>query len=436
MMKRTFALTAAALALALVVSGCGGEASQPGADVEAVDLPPAVQWQEDLVLAQVIMNSGLGIDFQGLKMAEWQGQPRLFEEWRGDTLQAVGPIRNDDNEVEAWVAPQDASRQLTALVDQPAYVATDAALYWLETPAAGEDGEWALYQRAYSLTEPPGEAVLVASGEAARGLPSDWAACDGQLLWAAPADDGEGWTIQRWDGETVRTLGRFTPQDGSGRVEVALAADMAVWNAVTTDSDGHRQSQLWCCDLATDEVREITADFRPAAPLICGDHLIVQEALDAADSRADLDDADGDGFCNDWLPASDRLLVYDLNAQAWCWRIERDLPPLEGTTHFEPPLCIDDTHIALAASGSGDAYALPVVDLEKGQACPLEQGPNTPLYYGPADASEARLRDVQPVVTNIQPAPQDSESNPVSMLQYYEVGDSFSTIIYQVNFYW
>lgn len=436
MMKRTFVLTAAVLALVLAVSGCGGEASQPGADVGAVDLPPAVQWKEDFVLAQVIMNSGLGIDFQGLKMAEWQGQPRLFEEWRGDTLQAVGPIRNDDNEVEAWVAPQDVSHQLTALVDQPAYVATDAALYWLEAPAAGEDGEWALYQRAYSLTEPPGEAVLVASGEAARGLPSDWAACDGQLLWAAPADDGEGWAIQRWDGETVRTLGQFTSQEGSGSVEVALADDAAVWNAVTTDSDGHRQSQLWCCDLATDEAREITADFRPAAPLICGDHLIVQEALDAADSRTDLDDADGDGFCDDWLPAPDRLLVYDLNAQAWCWRIERDLPPLEGTTHFEPPLCIDDTHIALAASGSGDVYALPVVDLAAGQACRLEQGPNTPFYYAPADVSEARLRDVQKAVTNIQPAPQRSESNPVSMLQYYEVGDSFSTIIYQVNFFW
>lgn len=435
-MKRTFALTAAALALALAVSGCGDEAAQPDADAEAVDLPPVVQWQEDFVLGQVIMNSGLGIDFQGLKMAEWQGQPRLFEEWRGDTLQAVGPIRNDDNAVEAWVAPQDASRQLTALVDQPAYVATDAALYWLEAPDAGADGEWALYQRAYSLTEPPGEAVLVASGDAARGLPSDWAACDGQLLWAAPADDGAGWTIQRWDGGAVRTLGRFTPQDGSGSVEVALAADTAIWNAVTTDSDGHRQSQLWCADLATDEAREITADFRPAVPLVCGDHLIVQEALDAADSRADLEDADGDGTCDDWLPAPDRLLVYDLNAQAWCWRIERDLPPLAGTTHFEPPLCIDDTHIALAASGSGDVYELPVVDLETGQACRLEQGPNAPFCYAAADVSEARLRDVQLAVTNIQPAPQDSLTNPVTMRQYNENSDSFSTIIYQFNFYW
>ena len=412
MKKRGFAL-ALILTAALCLAGCASEEVTQNEVVDENGLPSA-EWTDEPVIAQVIVNSGFAAEIEaGLKISEIDSYWRVYEQWDNGELISVAPRVNHLNDLEPWASLQHEDYIFAQTEKGPGYAMDEQYIYWLEMPASYnvEAARWYLYMRAVSQDGAQGEPVCIAEGNYAatskdvseNGIPYDWEAHDGLVLWAQlDADEVAVMLFDAARGET-QELARFA----AGSAEVALAENVAIWN--------ESAQMLKHCDLTSGEIVEITANAEMSSPMIVGDHLIV---LDGASEEA----------------GAAQLLVYDLVTDEWAYRISSDLPPLENTKGFVRPQAIDDRHIALIAV-SEDVYQLPAVDLETGKIYALETAPETPMLFCADACTGVQIEEDALVVNNIQ-LPDRGGSNPVKAQSYYDYEGEGWTLIYAIDFHW
>ena len=415
MMKKWKRLLALSLAAVLCLTGCaGGQTAQNEADKGGL---PLAEWTDEPVIAQVVVNSGFSRQYiDGLQVSQLDSYWRLFEQWDNGELVGVGPLGNLQNNLPPWASLQHEAYIFAQTESDPAYVVDEQYIYWLEVPAPYnvEGDHWYLYVRAVSQDGAQGEPVCIAEGNYAvtskdvseNGIPYDWEARDGKVLWAQPENGEIVIKLYEAANGALKELARF-PADSA---EVALSLECAVWTEV-----GDTRT-LKCCDLTSNEITDITPDAEVAAPMIVGDHLIVMDGVVDGQSGAP------------------QLLVYDLADGEWAYRISSDLPPLENMNGFARPQVIDDAHIALVAVGE-DAYQLPVVYLETGEVHALEKVPTEPFYFYTGDNVETLKKESGFVAYHIQPPSRNGE-NPVSTWQDYDDDGRWEEIVYSVEFHW
>ena len=412
-MKKRGCALALILTAALCLAGCASEEVAQNEVVDENGLPSA-EWTDEPVIAQVIVNSGFAAEIEaGLKISEIDSYWRVYEQWDNGELISVAPRVSHLNDLEPWASLQHEDYIFAQMEKGPGYAVDEQYIYWLEMPASYnvEAARWYLYMRAVSQDGAQGEPVCIAEGNYAatskdvseNGIPYDWEAHDGLVLWAQP--DADGVAVKLFDaarGET-QELARFA----AGSAEVALAENVAIWN--------ESAQLLKHCDLTSGEIVEITANAEMSSPMIVGDHLIV---LDGASEEA----------------GAAQLLVYDLVTDEWAYRISSDLPPLENTKGLVRPQAIDNRHIALIAA-SEDVYQLPAVDLETGKIYALETAPETPLYFCTSEWEKEQMDGVDFVAYHIQPLDRN-DSNPMCTWKFYENEGEWMELIYSVDFHW
>lgn len=418
------------LLIMVVMVGCEKESSEqhaaPSADTTGL---PEAEWTNEPVIMQTIVNSGFAVDYiDGLKYSKVDNDWRLYEQWKNGELISVAPLVNLQNDLEPWVSLQHDGYRLAETPHGPGYMVDDQYIYWLEAPASynAAADRWYLYMRAVSKDGVQGAPVLVAEGDYQKvnnddegsGLPQDWAGCSGNVFWTQFDNGSMVVALYRGTQSSTDILSMFSTND-SGRAEVALNGEIAVWTEIADDGE-ERVCALKRCALESGDVTDISLGRCLADPVICGEYLIVQDILE--------ENQDGEAVSN-------QLLVYHLAQKSWAYRISADLPVFQKGMVFEQPMIIDDSHIALAASGTSVIYQLPAVDLTNGKIYVLEKEPESALYFCPSDYDVKKLEKDADVVRSIQPLNQDG-CNSVVKWTVYEEGMDVQELVYSVNFRW
>lgn len=242
----------------------------------------------------------------------------------------------------------------------------DDYCYWWESPlASGETTSYLYFQARSEGAEPQllAESDFVASHDAGARSMSEWMTAyhSGNLLWAvqdARAENLELWLYESASDRTTRL--DCLPADAG--MMVALGDDTAVWTTARTVPQSYNEDanglildatygDLKCCDLATGEITNLSQGYNFSGPVIAGDNLIVQTRLQEGEDPA----------------AYESLWVYDLAAQQWRCRVTHASLGIDETNAYITKVrALDDSHVAIFASGFRDPYTLPVLDLTAG----------------------------------------------------------------------
>lgn len=439
-MKKWKSLLALSLAAVLCLTGCaGGQTAQNKADEGGL---PLAEWTDEPVIAQVVVNSGLGMYRDGKRLSTKGIWERLMERHTAEGLVCVGPFSGEGNALSPWIAPQHEGNVIMASsAEIDSYMIDEHYLYWLELPVEtnADNNRWYLYLRerpSERFTQELAAPVCIAEGVLEAGTKAetitdffcDWEAQDGVVLWAQPEEGTCDVVIRLYDVATgeIQELARFTADAAATRygVQTALRENVAVWREWQVQEDGV-ETWLRRCDLTSGTVTEIDGAEPCEDPLIVGEQLLVRTLPEMP-----TDDVE---------TVANEIWVYDLTQEKWRYRISTDLPVFEGTMHFERPLVLDDRHIALAASGAQGIYALPAVDLETGKIYKVERMPETPLYYCPRECVNALRAEREPMLYQLLPL-EEGRSNNVAVQwvysQYSATVVSIEELMYELEFHW
>ncbi|MEE0511038.1 MAG: hypothetical protein UDG94_07405 [Peptococcaceae bacterium] len=290
----------------------------------------------------------------------------------------------------------------------PAFAIDDDYMYWWEYPLiSGTQTSYLYIQSRQKGAEPLllAESDDVASHDAGYRMwpQTEVAFHQGNVLWTIPNASGDAVEVWLYRSDTgEKTLLDSRPaEDGFGAtMQVALGDRVAVWSATenleTLDESDNvweetdRYGDVFCYDLTSGEISNLSQGYNLLGPVITGDYLIMTELI------------------QDMTIGPKELWVYDLAQGEWKYRIGMDLPPFAGhEVSPNQPIVLDDTHIGLDVWGMGAPYALPVLDLETGEAHattninPASDG--EALQYMPGDFIEIAMAEGETGITALKP---------------------------------
>ena len=122
-----------------------------------------------------------------------------------------------------------------------------------------------------------------------------------------------------------------------------------------------------------------------------GDNLIVRMKPEGNNFMPDLDHPGN--------VISTELWVYDLEKEAWSFKVDNHLALIGEKRVINMPIALDARHMTVSVN-DGSGYHMPIVDLKTGMVYDTDNDSNGPLLfstYGMIEEGETVIRKIQPV---------------------------------------
>lgn len=348
---------------------------------------PQAQLVEAPIRYDIPMNSGIVPD---------ENEVPIYETSKGMMIEQ----RNTEDHLAAvrlgskvLIAPQHEGNVLHG----GSYAVEDDYLYWIEKPnpailMAG-DPQWYLYIQERRDGAAP---VCVDSGSY-KALPSDYVLgnCsfkNGNIIWLRGDKDSDQIEARLYQHNTGKTTVLDSiPVTSNETLEVELGDEDAFWTRSRLMEGMRQYGTLKRMHLSDGSVDNLSQGYNLLSPHVIGDHLIVRMKPEGNNFMPDPDHPGN--------VISIELWVYDLEKEAWSFKVDNHLALIGENRVINMPIALDARHMTVSVD-DGSGYHMPIVDLETGMVYDTANDSNGPLLfipYGLIEEGETAIRMIHPV---------------------------------------
>lgn len=348
---------------------------------------PQAQLAEEPMRYDIPMNSGIVPDENDVPIYETSKGLMIEQRTNEDHLAAVRLGSK------VLIAPQHEGNVL----DSGSYAVEDDYLYWIEKPdpaiVMAGDPQWYLYiQERRDGAEP----VCVDSGSY-KALPSDYVLgnCsfkNGNIIWLRGDKDSDQIEARLYQHDTGKTTVLDSISVTSREtLEVELGDEDAFWTRSRLMEGMRQYGTLKRLHLSDGSVDNLSQGYNLLSPHVIGDHLIVRTKPEGNNFMPDLDHPGN--------VISTELWVYDLEKEAWSFKVDNHLALIGEKRVISMPIALDASHMTVGVN-DGSGYHMPIVDLETGMVYDTANEENESLLfmqYGMVGEGQTAIRTIQPV---------------------------------------
>ena len=263
------------------------------------------------------------------------------------------------------------------------YRVAEDYVYWIEYPRYSEQQRWYMYIKSREADAEPvcadeGSYELLTQIPYGTYILNNVCYSNGRIAYLY-CDEAKNLEIRFYDlaDGKPRVLDSISiVEHPSASMQVALNDSEVIWKKLLFFSNGGNYGTMYRYDTTNQQVRPFYEGCNFTAPVLTDDYLLVRSI------------PKGQNFLlENGQFMSGQIWAYSLKEESWRCRIDTSMLSAEGDHVFNGPVVLDDSHITLNVESMID-YAMPVVNLDKGEISIVRNRDGEALMYSPFDRQE------------------------------------------------